>query len=105
MGKGHNKRKRRGNLMLQARRARSWARGKNASEKRAAANLARHRENMKNLAGGIPTPWQAAKGARQRRRAAKAADFKKRQNDTILGASLWRKMKEPGAAGSRGSHY
>lgn len=66
-GKGNSK-KRRMNAALQARRAISWRRGQARKKARQEAQAAREAANKLRRDAGVPTPWEVAQQAAQRRR-------------------------------------
>lgn len=62
--------KRTTNTKAQERRHRSWTLGQARSKQRQEANQQRHKDNLKRIANGELTPWQAAKEKAKQRRAA-----------------------------------
>lgn len=69
MAKGKHRFKRRSSTTLQARRARSWLRGKERRKLRETAQDAAHKANLALVGAGLPTTWETAQKAREDRRA------------------------------------
>lgn len=79
MSKAKHKFRRRSNASLQAKRARSWARGEKRKELRRTTQDQAHQANVKAAA---PTPWTLSRLARAARRAVDPEVQQRRQRQS-----------------------